>query len=809
MQSESMFAPLSTEERDAKKSAPSSIKVPIIPVPNDAVPCMFHHPRYGDPTGRWPWRDANGALVGWTERFEWEKDGTKHKVILPITYCQVREGDRSYRAWRACAPPAPRPPFRLPQLIASPGKPIIFTEGEKKAERSVELFPEFDSTTTMGGANQPHLTDFSPLSGRRVVIWPDHDETGRNYAKKVARLALEAGVAEIAIVEVPTSFPVKWDLADDLPAGVTVDDLRRLLAEAIPFGDPKPSVELTSEFFWTDRGLVWRDPYGKKPEQLLAGPFHVIAETRDHDGNAWGLLLGWRDHDGRAHEFALPRAMLAGDGTDARKALLDGGLYVAPGRKARERLNAFLAAVQSSGRARATHRIGWHDKVFVLPNRCFGADSNDKLLLQGTIAVEHAFTTRGSLEDWNREVARYAPGNSRLLLAMSAAFAAALSAPCWSESGGLHFKGPSSTGKTTALAVAGSVWGGGEPGGYIRSWRATANGLEGIAHGHCDALLCLDEMSQLPAKEAGEVAYMLANGSGKSRATRDGGARRAAQWRVVFLSSGEVGLAEKVAENCNGRRSTAGQQVRIVDIPADAGAGLGIFEVLHGFSSPEAFARHLRSAALTTYGTAIRAFLEKVADDLDLIRDAVTNNVGAFIQQYVPVCADGQVERVARRFALIAAGGELAVAAGVVSWEPGEATAGAARCFKDWLTARGGVEPSEVRDGIAQVQSFISAHGEARFVPWDEDERGIPVRDIAGYRRRTDEGWDYYVTTTAWREQICRGFDSRALAAAMVSRGMMEPESGDRHAKSVRVPGQDRLRLYHLLGRHLADEHHE
>src|SRR5262249_10783358 len=140
--------------------------------------------------------------------------------------------------------------------------------------------------------------------------------------------------------------------------------------------------------------------------------------------------------------------------------------------------------------------------------------------------------------------------------------------------------------KTTALHVAGSVWGGGTvASGYVRSWRATANGLEGVALGHCDTLLCLDELSQLAAREAGEVAYMLANGAGKSRSSRDGSARRAARWRALFLSSGEFGLADKVAEDGRGRKLAAGQQVRIVDLSADAGAGMGMFEELHGLST--------------------------------------------------------------------------------------------------------------------------------------------------------------------------------------------------------------------------------
>jgi putative DNA primase/helicase len=60
-------------------------------------------------------------------------------------------------------------------------------------------------------------------------------------------------------------------------------------------------------------------------------------------------------------------------------------------------------------------------------------------------------------------------------------------------------------------------------------------------------------MSQVTARDAGEAAYMMANGSGKSRASRDGTARKSAKFRVLFLSSGEIGLADKVAEDGRGR----------------------------------------------------------------------------------------------------------------------------------------------------------------------------------------------------------------------------------------------------------------
>ena len=101
-----------------------------------------------------------------------------------------------------------------------------------------------------------------------------------------------------------------------------------------------------------------------------------------------------------------------------------------------------------------------------------------------------------------------------------------------------------------------------------------------MAAGHCDALLCLDELSQIDAKAAGAVAYMLANGTGKSRAGRGAEGRVPDEWRKLFLSSGEIGLADNIAEDGQHGRLTAGQQVRVIDVPADAGTGHGLFEQL-------------------------------------------------------------------------------------------------------------------------------------------------------------------------------------------------------------------------------------
>jgi len=712
------FAPLGPEPAGAAEQAGAHTDqpTPVLPVPPDAHAPGFKHSRYGEASAFWQYRDRDGRLLGYVARF----DGPDGKQILPRTWCRLPDGSHEWH-WKAF--PAPRPLYGLNRLAARPDAPVLVVEGEKTADAAERIFPNHVPVAWPGGSSAVGLADWTALSGRDVLLWPDADGPGRKAMAEVAR-QLRDIAGRVHQVPIPGTFPMGWDLAGPAPPGT---DLLALLEAAAPL---EAEAELPPGYVMTRRGLVWRDPSdSEKPDLHLCGPIDVLAETRDADGGSWGVLLRWRDNDGRIHRWALPRAMLAGDGADARRMLLEGGLFVAPGRAARERLTAFLVGAHSPNRVTATLRIGWHGSAYVLPDQSIGAEGREDLLLQGNGAFEHAFRQRGTLHEWQDEVARYAVGNSRLLLALSAAFAAALVGPCDAESGGVHLIGSSSTGKSTALAVAGSVWGGGEPGGYVRSWRATANGLEGVALGHCDALLCLDELSQLASREAGEVAYMLANGAGKSRSARDGTARRAARWRVLFLSSGEIGLADKVAEDGRKRPLAAGQQVRIVDVRADAGAGLGLFEDLHGFPSAEAFARHLRTTTSSVHGVAARTFLAGIAGDLASVRSAVKHHVAGFVARHVPPDADGQVLRVAQRFGLIAAAGEIAVTAGVLPWAAGAATGAAARCFRDWLDERGGVEPAEIRNGLAQVRSFLLAHGMSRFLPaWDEEAKVLRGR---------------------------------------------------------------------------------
>jgi len=528
----------------------------------------------------------------------------------------------------------------------------------------------------------------------------------------------------------------------------------------------------------------------------VCSPLSIEADTRDEHGENWGRLLVFADRDGVKKRWAMPMAMLAGDGREFREQLLSLGLIVAPGPKGRNLLNAYLNT-KPEKKALCVTRQGWHRGIFVLPDGSIG-DNGESVYLQ-TILANHPFRQAGTVEDWREQVGRYCADNSRLLLAVSVAFAAPLLEPLGGESGGIHFTGGSSKGKTTTLFVAGSVHGGGGEKGYILRWRATANGLETVAETHHDALLCLDEISECRPDDVSEAAYMLANGQGKTRQSRGGALRRTLEWRVLFISSGEISIADHVAQS--GKTVRAGQDVRIINLPADAGKELGLFEDLHDFASADAFARHLQQAARQYYGTPIRAFLRQVVGNLDRLRQRYLVFERELLAEILPVDAAGEVRRVAHRFALVAFAGELATEFGITGWEPDDATAAAKTLFSTWLESRGTTGSRDEESAIQKVRSFVEQYGasrfqrlKSRFNASGEDQTHGEERTIfdrAGYVRPDESGEVkiFYLLSSSFR-QACGGFNYVEVAKALSKRGLLE-EGKDRkhpHQKQLRTP---------------------
>ena len=510
---------------------------------------------------------------------------------------------------------------------------------------------------------------------------------------------------------------------------------------------------------------------------------------RDKASENWGRLLALTDADGQIHRWAMPMEMLKGSGEELRGELLRLGLQIASSSKARQGLVEYITTTQPDTRARCVTKTGWYNHLFVLPDRTIGAASESVIYQTDTLL--NSYQQSGTLAEWQQHIAAHCAGNSRLVLAIACAFAALLLHPAGAESGGLHLVGESSSGKTTALKVAASVFGAPD---YLQRWRATANGLESLATLRSDTLLVLDELAQVDPKEAGEIAYMLANGSGKARASKNGAARSRQEWRLLFLSAGEVGLAQHIRDA--GKRAKAGQTVRLVDIPADAGQGLGLFDTLHGLPSGAALSAFLIKSTAEYYGTAAQAFLEKLTepDCFAELPAIIKTQRQQFIEKNLPPSAGGQVHRVCERFALIAAAGELATQYGVTGWQSGEADQAATRCFQAWLDYRGGTENQERLAILSQIRRFFEMHGESRFSDWETKNSNTLYR--AGFRKTTMLGLSYYVLPEVFREELCAGFDYRTVTQLLLTEGWLEP--GEHHTAYRReyLPGIGRSRCY-------------
>lgn len=140
----------------------------VVPVPADASAAPQGHPTRGLPARVWAYHDAAGALLGYRYRF----DRPGGKDILPLTYCEAPDGSRGW-CWQDWA--RPRPLYGLDRLAARPDAPVLVVEGEKTADAAQALFPDFVAITSPGGSHAAHRADWSPLRGRDVTVWPDHD----------------------------------------------------------------------------------------------------------------------------------------------------------------------------------------------------------------------------------------------------------------------------------------------------------------------------------------------------------------------------------------------------------------------------------------------------------------------------------------------------------------------------------------------------------------------------------------------------------------------------------------------------------
>ena len=173
----------------------------VTPVPADFAECPCVHTRYGKPSARWTYRNAGGEVLGYIARYDPQGE---RKQIIPWTW----DGER----WGMGQWPSPRPLYGLQELAERPGAAVLVVEGEKAADAARRFAGLYAVVTWPAGAMAADKVDWTPLAGRKVLLWPDADEPGRKAMERVAQIIHERAT-EVKVLDV-SGQPDGWDAAD-------------------------------------------------------------------------------------------------------------------------------------------------------------------------------------------------------------------------------------------------------------------------------------------------------------------------------------------------------------------------------------------------------------------------------------------------------------------------------------------------------------------------------------------------------------------------------------------------------------------
>jgi putative DNA primase/helicase len=529
----------------------------------------------------------------------------------------------------------------------------------------------------------------------------------------------------------------------------------------------------------------------------LCDPLKVLAETRDQNQSNWGRLLSWRDNDGHEHIWACPAELLQStDQSEFRKILAGGGLIISTNSKARKLLCDYVLTYRPDKKARCVDRIGWNGDRYVFNSKVIGSkDDGDLVVYQGAASAD--FSESGTLEEWKTSIAAMATGNSRMIFSISCSFAGVLTELAGETGGGFQFTGQTSKGKTSTLIdPAASVWG--HPDSFAKKWRTTTNGLEALCLARNNNILILDDLGQIDPREAGQAAYLIANGQGKQRMSKEAYARQLIVWKTLLLSSGEIDLSQHI--ETTGKKAKGGQAARLPSIPCDTGSGWHTLENLHGCNDGAEFSRKIKSLTRSYYGTAGVAFLEKLANDYSAIERDIKESIIAIVKGLnLPTNHPPEVGRVAERFALAAYSGELATEYGVTGWKAGSSLAATKRCFDDWLAQIGGNIGHDDKALLNQVAAYLQTYGGSRFPAHDADPDELAkVHSRSGFTRSEGGEIQYLVESQAFKSELCKGFDLKYAIATLVDRGWLIP-GNERKQQKPRIPALNKTVWVYVL----------
>ncbi len=424
-----------------------------------------------------------------------------------------------------------------------------------------------------------------------------------------------------------------------------------------------------------------------EPGEIIAqNPIWVYARSKDLYGE-FSLVVKFYNYDRKEITVNFPTTILSDTGSAVGKILRAQGMPLIAGKE--KMVNRYLdqMAKWCDKSGWTADKIGWFEGTnppcFVMPEVVLGRSETEQEVFYQPLLQQDAksLTTKGSLKEWKENISEPAKKNPLLLFGIMAGLAGPLNKLAKGETGGFHFCGDTSSGKTAVAQGAATVWGdGSDPATYsdrtsIRKWKATVSGLEAYAQLHNDIVLCLDEIGGTKPEEIGDAIYLLTGGIPKGRSQTEGGIRKQPTWHNLLISTGEMTIEQVLRQA--GQEQKGGQRHRLPDIRCDTTPGGVVADPQYTTRDERGdFVSQYKDDCSKYYGTAGPAFVSWLLSQINersmrVFVDELQKNVREFeenIKQDLELPSEGR--RMLRRLAIIGVAGLYASEIGIMDVIP-------------------------------------------------------------------------------------------------------------------------------------------